>query len=289
MSEATLFRALNELVDECSDAHGDWEDVVRRANIGVGPTTAGAEVLEARWWWRRRWLTPRRLVLAVLVAVLLATLFATPAFGLLRNLVERIDLPFTGKTAPLVVKRNFDDFFSVGAPPGMDPRAISSETRRVFLFHASGSEHVLYVAPTRGGGFCELFTDGFGGCRPVRTPPTDYPPPRPGEVNPFLLSLTVQTEGAKPEHAILLGGDILAENAAHLTVEYEDGSSSRIPFVFVSKPIDAGFFFFEIPHGHVEPGTRASAVTVRGADGEVLAREPIEYLGTSPPTSPDGS
>jgi hypothetical protein len=259
MSEAVLFRALDELVPQCGDAHGDWEDVLRRAGI-----TAAEDPVQPT----RPWYTRRQALVAVIVPVTLAILFATPAYGYLRHLFGRIDFPFGGgEPAPHVIKHAFADF-SLGAPPGMDPRAIADETRRIHVFNGTDGRHVLYVAPTRQGGFCEWFTNAFAGCRATRT----------GDP----IGLTYGEHGSiedagKPEHVGSVGGDLFPANAASVFVEYEDGSSTELEFVFVSAPINAGFFYYAIPPGHERPGTRANAVAVRDADGNVIAREPIEY------------
>jgi hypothetical protein len=259
MSEMALIQALDQLVPECSDAHGEWEDVLRRAGMAPAeaPTRPG-----------RRWLTRRRTLALVLVAVVLAILLATPAYGLLRDLFGRIDLPFgSAKPAPHQMKQNFSDF-SRGAPSGMDPRAIASETRQIHVFRGADGRHVLYVAPTRQGGFCEWFTNAVAGCRATRTS-IDSP-----------LNLSYSEHGTikgGPEFADAVGGDLITEDAADVVVEYEDGTKTPLMFVFVSKPIDAGFFFYAIPPGHSARGTRVIAVSVRDADGRVIARQSIPY------------
>jgi hypothetical protein len=291
VSETRLFDALDELVDDCSGQFGDWDEVLRRAAIAPAAKSMPAAVASRP----RRWFTRRRAYLAIALAVLLAVFFSTPAFGLLRDLIGRTNVSFSGKTAPFLVKRQFFDL-SLSAPPGMAPEAIASQARRVAVFRAFGHAHVLYVAPTRKGGFCEMFTEGFGGCRQTRTPPKGFAGGPPGAIHPFLLGLSWQgspirvrrhgnrlTIVSGPEYTQLVGGNVLASNAASVTVEYEDHSSSAIPFVYVSKPIDAGFFYYQIPAGHQKPGTRVAAVTVRDAHGHVIAREPIGYAVYSRP------
>jgi hypothetical protein len=66
-------------------------------------------------------------------------------------------------------------------------------------------------------------------------------------------------------------------SARALVIEYEDGSSQRIPFVWVSKPIDAGFFLFAPSAAHERAGARVSAVIALDAAGRVVAREPATY------------
>jgi hypothetical protein len=259
-------QTLDELVPEQLDAFGDWDDVLRRAHVTVatpGPVRP-----------RRRSWTRRRVVLAALVAVIVA-LFATPAFGLLRDWIGRTDVPFTGKAAPHEVQRNFFDM-SLQAPPNMSPGAIASQTRRVGVFHENGKAHILYVAPTRAGGFCWVFSLDMGSCRRARVDRRGSPP-LPGEVNPHLLIVGWGLGGGRPLYTKEIAGDMVARGARALWVEYEDGSKTQIPFVWVSKPIDAGFFMYGIPAGHRARGTRVSAVSVRSATGRVLTRDVFVY------------
>jgi hypothetical protein len=45
------------------------------------------------------------------------------------------------------------------------PNAVASQTRRVGSFNVGGTRRVLWVAPTRDGGYCYQLDPGFGGCR----------------------------------------------------------------------------------------------------------------------------
>jgi hypothetical protein len=260
----------------------DWDDVLRRAGIGdiLSPLSAPR---------RRRFAWSRRRLIAAAVAAVLVALLATPALGLgglLLDLIGRTNVPFRqGKTAPFEVKRDFFDL-TLFAPPGMGPQAIVEQTRKVGVFDIRGRTRVLYVAPTKKRGYCWVFTDAFGGCRDTRGTPHPESTER-GAVRTDLLGVTWQGSSfrfddqgrpiGKPEHTTQVGGDILATNAHTLQVEYEDGSKTPIPFIFVSKPIAAGFFLYAIPSGHERPGTRVRAVSALDVDGRVLARQPISY------------
>jgi hypothetical protein len=169
----------------------------------------------------------------------------------------------------------------------MAPDAIATEARRVAPFTTNGRRHVLYVAPTRKGGFCWTFSEAFGGCLAKRPGPSTRPAPR-GAVNQHLLGVTTSGSpmrmtptgvqiGKRPPYTTRVGGDVLTAAAQTIRVEYEDGSSRPIRFVFVSAPIDAGFFLYSIPAGHTEPGKRVAAVAALDADGHVLARQPVTY------------
>jgi hypothetical protein len=283
----SVSEALDLYVSPFDDEPAAWGDVLCRAGVETGtampaawPGAAGPRHL--RW-------SRRRLLAAAIAAVVIA-LVATPAFGIggaLLDLIGRTNVPFTqGKTAPYEIKRDFFDLTHF-APPGMAPQAIVAQTRKVGVFDVRGRTRVLYVAPTRKGGYCWMFTDTFGGCRATRTQPR----PRgaqPGAINPHLLGLTwqgsrfrVDSQGrplpGMPQHTTQVGGDILVTNAHVLQVEYEGGSKTPIPFIFVSKPIAAGFFLSAIPTGHVRPGTRVRAVSVLDVNGHVLARQPMSY------------
>ena len=280
MSEVALHQALHELVPDCSDASGDWEDVLRRG--GIVRAGRGASAARA---------TRRRLIPVAIGAALVALLVA-PGLGIggrLLDLIGRTDVPFTGaKGAPVDVKREFFDL-SLGVPPEMGPQAIVAQTRKVGVFRARGRTYVLHVAPTRGGGYCWTFTGALLGCHATRPVVRPVARSEPGVVAPHRLgvswmgtSIRMKRPDVDPPHVLLVMGDLRAPDADLVQVEYEDGSTTDIPFTYVSKPIDAGFFLYGIPKGHERPGTRASGVRVLDEDGRVLARQPITY-----PTSRD--
>jgi hypothetical protein len=266
MSDILLFERLDQLVDNCAGARGDWNDVLNRSGV------AAKLSLPARR--PHRFASRRALVWAFGLAFLLVILFATPAFGLLRDWIGRTDVPFSGKTAPFEVKREFADM-SLGQPGSWDPQVIASESRKVTAFKAFGRDYVLYVAPTRKGGFCWTVVGVGGSCMRSRPTERSYPGEPSGNVNSALLgvmSAMQRVPGTRAQFHAELDGVILADNAASLRVEYEDHSSVHVPFVYVSKPIDAGFFLWGRPSGHRQVGTRPLAVSVRDSHGKLIAR-----------------
>lgn len=240
---------LDRLVPLDEDAFGDWDDVLARAGV------------------RRR----RPLVAAgVVVTLLLVALFVSPAFGILTKLIGRIDVPFAGKpAAPTRVQRDFFSM-SVAAPPGMSPQAIASQTRRVGVLDG----HALYVAPTRAGGYCWQLERSGGGCRAHRT----------AQGGPIGVSWLMGQHRGGPLYVQGVSGDLTLAGTHSLWLEYADGTKQQIPFIWVSKPIDAGFFGFRISTAHETPPTRAVALLARGADGKALDRETFGY--TRPPRPP---
>lgn len=99
---------------------------------------------------------------AVVAAGATVAFFTLPELVLGRALVAP-DRPTTffssAEPAPPRVVKEFEDF-SEGAPAGMDPRVNARETRRVGV----GGGHVLWVAPTKPGGYCYVWEDSSGGC-----------------------------------------------------------------------------------------------------------------------------
>jgi hypothetical protein len=249
-----LTETLDALVDPCLDERGDWADVLQRAT--VTPTAA---------------IPRRRIRVVVAVAALsLVILFATPAFGLrgaLLDAIGRTDVPFVeSKSAPPVVQREFEEL-SVGAPPGMDPRVIAGETRKVGTLPVGGRPRALWVAPTALGGFCYTLEHSGGGCLRNGGP---SPPP-------VTLTGSYRQLRDRPTEMLLLGGKVLSDRIARITVEFREGEPIDIPFIYVSAPIDAGFFSYDVPAGHREEAAAPVAVVGRDADGDVVHREPLSW------------
>jgi hypothetical protein len=224
------------------------------------------------------------------LAFLLVILFATPAFGLLRDWIGRTDVRFNGKTAPLVIKKEFA-YMSLGEPKRWDPQVITSQSRRVAVFKAFGKNYVLYVAPTRKGGFCWTIVGMGGSCAPSRHTPSSYPDEPAGNVNSYLLGVASgmqRVPGTRSQLHGELSGTVFAENAASLRIEYEDHSFVQVPFVYVSEPINAGFFFWGRPPGHRRVGSRPLAVSARDSHGKLIARvvvlNEVQRPAKAPPT-----
>jgi hypothetical protein len=220
---------------------------------------------------RQRRRRPAYLALSAGAVIVIAVLSVGAAFGLYGDV-----LPFGSQDpAPPPVVKDFETLFSgEGAPPGMDPRVRASETRRVATFKNGSHEYVLYVAPAKNGGFCESFVNLFGGCRQVRDPAgAPYYHPGPGEIDPFAIGVSGLMSSENT--AAILGGHLLLPPGTSLSIEFADGSSEKIPVVFVSAPIDAGFFLYAVPAEHISEGHQATWMTARGQDGDVVAKARI--------------
>jgi len=56
-------------------------------------------------------------------------------------------------------------------------------------------------------------------------------------------------------------------------VLYEDGARAAIPFVWVSRPIEAGFYAFEVPTDRRQPGRLAGALLGLDEHEDVVAHQ----------------
>lgn len=225
----------------------DWADVRRKAGR-----------LAAR---------RRALRLGSAGAIALATVVAaTPALGLRGHFIH---LFASGKPAPGRVVEDFAQL-DVGAPAGMAPGVIAGEAREVMKVPLStGKTAVMRVAPTRTGGFClDLSTtgpgaEGSGGCDRDRL----------GRFSPGLsIPGPISPTGEVLEPPVVLDGSTLIPSALKVAVRYQDGDVGTAPVVWVSGPIDAGFFIYEVPERHWAPGHRPTSFVLEDEDGRELAR-----------------
>jgi hypothetical protein len=275
VSERELILAFDELVGPCLDAEPDWDDVIHRSSTADGLETAtDGRAVETRRRARFRLSRMRVLVTALILGglVFIATGFGRDA---LISLLGRIDIDFgRGKPAPALVRRQFAAL-SFGLPPQMAPQAISTQARTVTTFRVEGRSHTLWVAPTRSGGFCWIFSHASGGCLGRREL---------GQ-RPF-LSVSYLGASARSPVPARIEGAVLASSAERLAAEFRDGKTADVPFVFVSKPINAGFFFWGVPKGEQRASASLRAVTARASDGTVIARTVIPLPRRNPPRVP---
>lgn len=222
-----------------SASEPDWADVRRRA----------------------RTVRARGRALKVALVTVVALLAAAPALGLRGHLVKLFG---SGEPAPTKVVTSFAEL-DVDAPPGLAPSVISGETREVARWRLStGKTSILWVAPTRAGGFCLEFSSFGGGCDRDRK--LDFSPMLgiPGEIAP---------PGQTQKPPVLIAGATLLRDAASVDVQFEDGKDVQVPLTWVSAPIDAGFFEYEVPIPTLEPGHRLTALVVQDTNGHELARD----------------
>ncbi len=216
----------------------DWGDVVRRASRA-----------------RRR----RRVGVASALAAVVAVSVAS-AYALGHPIVDFQKSP----KGPIQIVNDFGSL-EVGAPLGMAPGVLPHEARRITSVTIDGKQHVLWVAPTKKGGFCEQWSDLVGGCRADRH-------------DRFAERIDVTYGGSGPD---FLAGSFFQSAAARLELAYADGTAEEIPFVWVTAPIDAGFYLFRVPDAHRVDGQRPTEIRLYDAGGKLLASEPVHNPGAN--------
>jgi hypothetical protein len=86
--------------------------------------------------------------------------------------------------------------------------------------------HVLYVSPTRQGGFCYEWRGVGSGCNPLRSTP---------------LHVTWGNDRVV--------GTVAYSRISSVRIRFTDGTSAAAAISWVSAPIKAGFFVYRIPAG----------------------------------------
>jgi len=200
---------------------------------------------------------PYALAAAVAFAIL-AVVVATPAFGLQGHITNLFSSNKQQRPPELIQRlfRNMDVY------PGGANGVIPSKARIAIEKRVPGyGTKTIWVAPTRNGGFCST-----AGCDRDRT-------------MPFRTTLQISgptTRNSQPmPHSsdvhVFIEGDTLIHRAARLAVQFEDLSWERTPLVWVSRPINAGFFLYELPKEHWNIGKRPIMLAVEDAHGKPLA------------------
>jgi hypothetical protein len=269
---------LERAAPSLENAHGNWNAVLELAGVrATDRIEAVAPVIPPAP--RRRLVARRRSVIVAVLALcgLLIVLFATPAFGLRDLIVDfiggRTSVSFVkSEPAPAAIKKRFLDLFTE-APPGMSPHVLPAEARQITFRGAAGQKRILWVAPTRGGGFCSILVGGGGGCVDRQTEQSQGPITIDGAFS--------QRRGQQPLFREV-EGHVFSSKVATLTLEFQDHRSIPIPFVYVTSPIDAGFFLTGVPSDHQQQGHWPSELVARDAQGKLIATKTIRYA-TPPP------
>jgi hypothetical protein len=244
---AERFAALTNMLDD-----SDWKEVRRHARP-----------------------VPRR-ALAIPVAAALAVVIGGSAFAVYREMVDF----FSAAPAPERIQRDFDflrEHTAEASAKFGGPRfTTEGPAREAMRVQIDGEVRSYWVVPTREGGFCTRLH--------------------------FLVScMTPEQRQVKIGAGIGAGGltagdsggfdwikgSVSDEAVQEVELLYQDGERVQLPFVWVSAPIDAGFFAYDVPEPHEQPGRLAGAVIGRDADGNVVAHfclrlSPDEVVGSDP-------
>jgi hypothetical protein len=254
----------------------DWDDVLARSRNGESLVS-----LRSTGHTRRRRQVPTRVALVTAVIALLAVATAV-AFGWPQTIIHF----FSSPAAPAKVK-NFFGAQNVSAPTGMSPQAIPSQTRKIATASFDANHfrpthptiHTLYVAPTKAGGFCWLWTNASGGCLPAHGVPRQKGP----------LSLTWFGN----DYPLIALGWVRTGAAKAVEARFADGTTEAIPITWISAPINAGFLTYTVPPGHRNRSDALKSVVALDGDGHVVGRQ--DFHLTKPldqdviQTLPDGT
>lgn len=232
------------------DSQGDWRDVMRRAT-------------------RRS----RRRRLTIAAALVLGAVLVVPGALALRATITDF---FQSEPAPARLVLEFERQ-DVGAPPGLENRVIYEQTRKIFERKlTNGRTLTLWVAPNRRGGFCMALDGprhpgGFGCLWRDRSP-----------VSPSIEAGAMTPDGDIIRGPFLVWGTVGIDDAETIELHYQDGAVESQPLTWVSKPVDAAFFLFEIGRAHWERGNQYERLVVRDGKGGELVSELLSQFPLGP-------
>jgi len=196
----------------------------------------------------------RRAPVAVAAALALAFVVVAPAVGLRDKIIQLFD---DAAPAPERVERSFASL-DQGVPPRLGTGVEADRARKVFETQGV----VLWLAPTTRGGFCSLVevrgNGGGGECVTLYD----------------RLSVDVSLHG----RIALIHGFAQQKRAASLVLGFQDGESASVPLVWVSAPVDTGFFVYAVPEQHRREGHLPTTLRLLAVDGDELDRREIHGL-----------
>lgn len=208
-----------------------------------------------------------RLRPVVVAVVLLAILAAAPTFAFHREVVdflsrdpapERIQLDFG------FLREHSAEASSKFGGPTFTPDGLA---REVMTLPLDGESRPLWVVPTTEGGFCWRL-HFHGSC---------LAPEDKSKFRTFVLGGLSTKHG---EGFDWLVGPVLEQAVQEVELLYQDGDRVKVPFVWVSPPIDAGFFAYDVQEEHEQAGHLTVALIGLDEDGNEVAHSCL-------PLSPD--
>jgi hypothetical protein len=248
---------LDELSPELPAVGPGWHDVLARAELLAAANATDGRAALPRPRPRRRYVIPAFGIAALVAAVVAA------AYALGHPIIDFDKAP---KGPRNVV--NFFGALRVFPPPASGPGGVlPHEARRITSVRIDGKDHVLWVAPAKGGGFCYEWSGLAGSCR-ARAYGNDVH--------------RLATGGAYERRVLaFVEGSFFRSAAERIVLTYADGRTSEIPFVWVTAPIGAGFFAFDVPDTHRRRGHEAVSVALLDSSGHHVI-EHQRLLGVEP-------
>ena len=219
-----------------------------------------------------------------LAAALFVAITVTPALAFIKDALPFFSQP----SASPLVKIQFDSL-NRSAPTGMSPAAIADQTRAVGVMYFGGSEHTLWAAPTLGRGFCFEWSDAWGGCNRDGQAALSWSGELalPEGVKAAKLNLTGGVGGLlnastaaiiNKERAlsvpVWVAGYVSASAADDVVISFSDGSTYHPHIRWISAPINAGFFAYDVPVAQRTLAAHVVDVAALTSDGKVVAEQP---------------
>lgn len=167
----------------------------------------------------------------------------------------------------------FTEFASLdyGVPPGTASGVVAGEARRVPVVDNELATRTFWVAPTKHGRYC-VFLHVRGGCEKLGSMP---------------LYVVWAVEGRRPANRRVrtqIYGDVNARWVDSVLIRFADGDTARPTVTWVSKPIDYGFFYYDVPLEHRVRGHEPTKLEALDARGNVVS---TSYSGAEPVPPPD--
>jgi hypothetical protein len=250
-------------------------------NIDDALTIYGHDLVAgaARWHASRRRSRRRRIIAVASVSgTLAAVLAATPAWALVREVLPFWDQP----AAPQSVMVDFSDM-NVGAPPGnMSPEAEAGEARQITQATFGGETHTLWVSPAKNGGFCFLWSGSGGGCNtthdtfPLADSVMLVQPHDANEPAQTTLSSLSDVRALGQDGVVeWLTGYALAPDVKDVVIRFSDGATVHPEITWVSAPIGAGFFAYDVPNDRQSATDHATEIDSYDASGRLVRHEQL--------------
>jgi hypothetical protein len=218
---------------------------------------------------RRRHRLPLALAAALTVAVV-----ATPALGLRGQVVRLFD---HAQPPPHRIVKAFSGWNAPSLRAGVQAdRAFKVLEARVTPDRTA----VLWVAPSRAGLCAIMEIDGPAGDSGCE------------EVGYDRLSLWVSLQGGVAPDGEILGGPVLLygstgiDRADSLVLRFQDGDTVSVPLVWVTAPIDTGFFVYGVAERHWQPGHLPTTLTLLDSSGDELDQRPVAGITTKGSLTP---
>lgn len=264
--ESLIVSELERMLPLPDGGRADWSDVQRRAGSG---TRHGRSVSVLRRW---------PVVAIGVAAVLAAILVATPAWALVRDV-----LPFWGQpSAPSSAKVVFSHMNRVphGTPAGMSPQAVSGDAREIEQATIGGETKTLWVAPATGRfAFCWIWGPHLGGscgstAQPLGVMFTTIPPHDPSQP---AQTTNIPANSGYPANGVPLWvtGYALSSSVSDVVIQFSDGSSVHPHIVWVSAPINAGFFAYDTPADQQSSEDHATEIEAYDQNGKLVSKHTI--------------